>query len=178
MTVTPLQFHSKRSYIRVRRDRVVRLKLAVLDRDTGEALDYRDDVYYLHGGYGSAFPRVEEALEGVGVGTACELVLGPEDAYGQRRPELVIEVPAGEIPEAAHRAGARVDGEGPDGQVVSFRVAAVSGDTLTLDGNHPLAGRTLSIKAEVLDVRAATAAEIEAGYAFRDPAAASPPASR
>ncbi|MGD8309220.1 MAG: peptidylprolyl isomerase [Chromatiales bacterium] len=170
MTARTLEFHRKRSYARVRKDRVVRLKLAVLDRDTGEALDFRDDLYYLHGGYGSALPRVEEALEGVAVDTACELALAPEDAYGHRDPDLVIEVPAGEIPEAARRVGARLDGEGPDGSVVAFRVVAASGDRIRVDGNHPLAGRNLSMKIEVLDVREATAEEIEAGYAFPDPA--------
>lgn len=169
MTVTPVDFHRKRSYARVRKDRVVRLKLAVLDHDTGEALDFRDDLYYLHGGYGSALPRVEEALEGVPVDTACELLLAPGEAYGERDPDLVIEVPAGQIPEAARRVGARLDGEGPDGAVVPFRVVAVAGDRVTVDGNHPLAGRTLAMKIEVLDVRDATAEEIEAGHAFPEP---------
>jgi FKBP-type peptidyl-prolyl cis-trans isomerase SlyD len=174
MTTHTLQFIKQPGYARVRKDRVVRLRYAVLDVEREAALAYSDDLYYLHGGYGGAFPKVEQALEGFAVGMRCELVLEPEDAYGPRQPELTFTAPAAEIPEAARQVGARLQGEAADGSTVEFVVTAIGVDEVTLDANHPWAGRRLRFVLEVLEVRAATPAELAAGYAFRDPGAAAP----
>ena len=161
-----VNFHPKHDYQRIRKDKVVRLRYVLKQAETGDTLAYRDDMVYLHGGYGSAFPRVEEVLEGLEVGDRAEVTLAPEDAYGPRDEGLVITAPHAEFPAQARHVNARLEGEAPDGTTVAFRVVARDAETLTVDGNHPLAGLPLTFHFEVLDIRDASAAEMEAGYGF------------
>lgn len=163
-----IHFNKKRNYQRIRKDKVVRLKYLLRDRDNGETLAYRDDMIYLHGGYGSAFPKVEEALEGLEVDMKVAVDLDPDDGYGQVDPERILDVPLEALPPETLHVGAEVDGELEDGPTVKFRVTALNGDNATLDANHPMAGRHLNFVFEVLDIRDAHAAEIEAGYGFAE----------
>lgn len=174
MTGKTVHFVSKPKYTAVRKNKVVRLRYALFDDGSNRTLEYRDDLYYLHGGYGGAFPKVEAALEGLEVGMKAELTLAPDEAFGAWEPDLVLTVPAAELPPEGRRVGVEVDGETPDGHVVKFRVTEAGGETLTLDGNHPYAGLRLRFHLEVLDIRDATPRELELGHAVRDPAALEP----
>lgn len=166
MTDQVVHFVKKPSYLRIARDRVARLKYAVLDMDTQRTLEFRDDLYHLHGGYGGAFPKVEQALEGLEVGDKVEVDLTPEEGYGAHLEELVITAPAEHFPVEAQQVGTLLDGEGPDGHVRKFVVSAVADGMITVDGNHPLAGKNLHFVFEVLDVRAAREEELKAGYGY------------
>jgi FKBP-type peptidyl-prolyl cis-trans isomerase SlyD len=166
MSEQPLHFHKKRNYQSVRKDKVVSLTCLITDADSRETLDYRTDMAYLHGGYGSALPKVETALEGLQVDMTCELTLAPEDAYGQPDPALRMKVPVEAIPEAAHQVGMVIEGEAEDGSSRDFRIVAIDGEGITVDGNHPLAGLQLHFKFEITDIRDATAEELAAGYGF------------
>lgn len=169
----PIQFVRKKSYARVRKDKVVRLRYAVTDADSGETIEFRDDLFYLHGGYGGAFPKVEQALEGKQVNESIELTLSPEEGFGHRNPALVIRDRAENFPPEARKVGTQLDGHGPDGRVVPFVVTAVEGDHITVDGNHPLAGRTVRMVLEVLSIRDATAQELADRRPGPEPAAGS-----
>ena len=166
MSERKLHFISKPNYGRIRQDKVVRLRYAVFDRDGGQALAFRDDLYYLHGGYGGAFPKIEAALEGMEIQGKTEVELDPEEGYGAYDPALRITAPLEEFPPEARQLGVRLEGEAPDGRVLAFQVVEVVEDRLTVDGNHPLAGRRLRFVLEVLDIRDASTAEIDAGHAF------------
>jgi FKBP-type peptidyl-prolyl cis-trans isomerase SlyD len=151
---------------RVTQDKVVGLRFRVTDGSTGRLLQYGDDLVYLHGGYGGAFPKVERAMEGCRVGDLIDLTLSPEEGYGHHRPDLVLVLPSEEFAGEMLETGTPVDGELPDGRAVTFTVAAVSDEQVTLDGNHPFAGKHLIFKFEVLQVRDSMAAERAAGFAF------------
>lgn len=166
-----IHFNKKRNYQRISQDKVVRLKYLLRDRDSDETLAYRDDMIYLHGGYGSAFPKVEAALEGLEVDMKTEVELDPEDGYGEVDLERILQVPLDALPPEVLHVGAEVDGELEDGPTVKFRITSIDGDQATLDANHPMAGKHLSFVFEVLDIRDAHAAEIEAGYGFPEPPA-------
>lgn len=160
--------HFNRNWRPVAKDRVVTLRYAVQEAEGGDFMEYGSDLIYLHGGYGGAPAKVEQALAGLTVGQSCEVVLAADEGYyGSRDPALLVTVDAAEIPPEAHHIGARVDGEAPDGRVVPFAVTHIADGMITLDGNHRLAGKTLTFVLEILDVREATQAELEAGYAFR-----------
>ena len=148
------------------RDKVVRLRFRVNDALSGELLQFGDDLFYLHGGYGGAFPRVEQALEGCRVGDMAQLTLSPEDGYGYRDAALEVVVPSGDFQDACPAAGEAVEGQLPDGQSMVFTVTAVSAEQVTLDGNHPFAGKHLAFEFEVLEIRDSIAAERNAGFAF------------
>ncbi|TCK18969.1 FKBP-type peptidyl-prolyl cis-trans isomerase SlyD [Thiogranum longum] len=154
------------STIEICQDKVVRLGFRVTDQQNGHLLQYGDDLVYLHGGYGGAFPKIEQAIQGCRVGDQISVSLSPEEGYGQHNPELVIELPgeafSGELP----HTGEAVDGQLPDGSSMTFTVSEVSGESIRMDGNHPFAGKYLAFDFEVLEVRSSTSAERSAGYAF------------
>lgn len=166
METKTVQFIKKRNYQTITKDRVVRLRYMVSEQGSDNALAYRDDLFYLHGGYGGAYPKVETALEGLGVDAKVEVLLAPEEGYGECDPALVMEVPLEAIPLEARNVGAQLEGEAPNGDARPFMVTAVTAEGVTVDGNHPLAGKHLHFHLEVLDVRDASRAELEAGYAF------------
>jgi FKBP-type peptidyl-prolyl cis-trans isomerase SlyD len=174
MTSQILTFVKKSSYLRIAKNRVVRLKYLVFNGETGAIIEYRDDLYYLHGGYGGAFPKVEAALDDEEVGAKVELTLTADEAYGPRDPAMVITGPADHFPPEAQQIGARLEGHAPDGHVVDFVVTRVANERITVDGNHPLAGLPLRLVLEVLDVREASEEEIKARHAFAPTEAAQP----
>lgn len=161
-----LHFNKKRNYQRIQKDKVVRLRYIMRDIETEETLAFRDDMYYLHGGYGSAFPKVEAALENLEVDMKTEVSLTPKDSYGEIDQALVMKVPFDAIPKEARKIGMRIQGESQDGCSRDFTVIDIDEEGITVDGNHPLAGKNLEFVFEVMDIRNATEAEIQAGYAF------------
>jgi FKBP-type peptidyl-prolyl cis-trans isomerase SlyD len=151
---------------RIGKDKVVRLRYAVFEAGGGGVIEFRDDLYYLHGGYGGAFPKVEQALEGCGPEEKVEVELTADEAYGRRDPARVVTVLLEDLPPEAHRIGAKLDGDAPDGTVMAFWVTALGDGQATLDGNHPLAGKSLKFMFEVLEIRPASETEKAAGHAF------------
>ena len=151
---------------RITQDKVVGLRFRIVDGATGRLLQYGDELVYLHGGYGGAFPKVERAMEGRRVGDRIELNLSPEEGYGHYQPELVLVLPSEEFAGEMLQTGIPVDGELPDGRALTFTVAAISNGQVTLDANHPFAGKYLAFQFEVLEVRDSIEAELAAGFAF------------
>jgi FKBP-type peptidyl-prolyl cis-trans isomerase SlyD len=151
---------------RITPDKVVGLRFRIVDESTGHLLQYGDELVYLHGGYGGAFPKVERAMEGRRVGDHIELTLAPEEGYGHHRSDLVLVLPSEEFAGEFLHTGTPVDGELPDGRALTFTVAAISDGQVTLDANHPFAGKHLAFQFEVLEVRDSMEAERAAGFAF------------
>jgi FKBP-type peptidyl-prolyl cis-trans isomerase SlyD len=151
---------------RIGQDKVVGLRFRITDVSTGRLLQYGDDLVYLHGGYGGAFPKVERAMEGRRVGDHIDLALSPDEGYGHHQPDLVLVLPSDEFTGEMPQTGTSVDGELPDGRALTFTVAGICNGKLTLDANHPFAGKHLAFQFEVLEVRDSMDAERAAGFAF------------
>ena len=151
---------------RIAQDKVVGLRFRITDGSTGRLLQYGDDLVYLHGGYGGAFAKVERAMEGRRVGDQVDLTLSPDEGYGHHRPNLVLVLPSEEFVGDMPLTGTSVAGELPDGRSLIFTVAGIADGKVTLDANHPFAGKHLVFQFEVLDVRDSMAAERAAGFAF------------
>lgn len=136
-------------------------------RDTeGEVLDASPEgqpLQYLHGA-GNIIPGLEKALEGKEAGDDVDISVPPEEAYGERDDRLQQDVPLSMFQGVDKvEAGMRFQAQTQAGaQVVT--VAAVSGDTVTVDANHPLAGQTLKFEVKVADVREASDEELEHGH--------------
>lgn len=148
------------------KDKVVRIDYTLKD-DEGTVLDSsegREPVSYLHGAQ-NIVPGLETALEGQAAGDSLTVSVPPEQAYGQRDPNRVAEVPKANFPpEANIEVGAQFQAETAAGpQVVT--VVKVTDEEVTVDANHPLAGKTLHFDVKVVDVRDATEEEIEHGHA-------------
>jgi FKBP-type peptidyl-prolyl cis-trans isomerase SlyD len=150
----------------VSQDKVVRLAFRVKELPDNRLLQYGDDLVYLHGGYGGAFPKVELALEGRRVGDSVTLDLLPDQGYGPHRPELVMTLPGDAFGDELPETGEIVDGCLPDGRSMAFTVSAIDASQITLDGNHPFAGKHLEFSFEVLEIRDSSEAERTAGFAF------------
>lgn len=140
----------------------------VLDASEGEG---GEPVVYIHG-YGMLVPGLEKALSGLTVGDQREVVISPEEGFGERDEELVLEVDRSELPRPdAVEVGDELVAESYDGDESVMRVIDVKADAVVLDGNHPLAGETLRYSVVIRDVRPATEEEIKEAAAAFDEAA-------
>lgn len=102
-------------------------------------------------------PGLEQSLEGLGKGDKKHVVVKPADGYGEVDVKAVQEVKKSLIPEAARKVGAQLEAKSQDGQSMFPRVTEVKEDTVVLDFNHPLAGKTLLFDVTILDVKSAPA---------------------
>mgnify|MGYP003394295288 CR=1 FL=1 len=117
---------------------------------------------YTHGSQ-QIIPGLEKALAGLKVGDAKEVVVPPGDGYGDVDPQAVQEVKKDLVPSDAHKVGTRLQGKLPDGRPVFPLVAAVKDDTVVLDFNHPLAGKTLHFDVKVVHIESEQAQPAPAG---------------
>jgi FKBP-type peptidyl-prolyl cis-trans isomerase SlyD len=137
-----------------------------LTNDAGETLDSsagREPLPYLHGG-GNIVPGLEKALTGKKAGDKLKVDVTPEDGYGPRVEALVQVVPKSAFEGVADlKPGMQFQAESNMGPV-SVVVTDVTGDNVTVDGNHPLAGQTLHFDVEITEVREATTEEVLHGH--------------
>jgi peptidylprolyl isomerase len=104
-------------------------------------------------GEGKIIPGIENAVEGMNVGESKSVEVPPEDAYGQRREELIQVVSRDKFPKNVEpRVGQQFEVSQQQGQSMVVRVVDTSEQSVTLDGNHPLAGRDLTFDLELLEV--------------------------
>jgi peptidylprolyl isomerase len=104
-------------------------------------------------GEGQVISGFENAVEGMGEGESKEARIPAEEAYGERREELILSVPREQFPdEVEPEVGQRLQMQTQEGEVVPVMVADVEEDVVRLDANHPLAGRDLTFDIEVVEV--------------------------
>lgn len=129
-------------------------------RETGgDVLEQVDTpVTYLHGS-GRLLPKVEAALEGCRAGESVTVELDMEEAFGPHREELTFVDDLENVPEQFRYIGAEVEMVNDQGRRRTFVVSKIENGRLTVDGNHPLAGRNLTFEVSVLDVRVPTEQE-------------------
>lgn len=123
--------------------------------DTGEEFDSsreRDPIRFTVGS-GQVIPGFDSAVRGMEVGETQSVRLEPDDAYGQPREDLLVEVPKGKLPDGLDPAvGQALQVEVAPGQQQIARITEVGESEVTLDLNHPLAGRALNFELEVVGV--------------------------
>jgi FKBP-type peptidyl-prolyl cis-trans isomerase SlyD len=121
-------------------------------------------VSYLHGGYDGIIARVEEALEGKEVGYECRVSLEPDDAFGEYEAELV-RMESRQLFPANVNVGMQFEGSPEDAaESRIYTVTDVTPEQVVVDGNHPLAGRTLVFACTVTAIRAASKEELTHGH--------------
>jgi len=152
--------------LRIAKDTVVVIsyRLSTLEGELLEEAPQDDPAAYLHGGYDGIFPKVEAMLDGKSVGEQVELVLEPEDAFGDYDAELVRMEPAHLFPEEV-AVGMQFEGSSEDGHhQMLYTVTDIADGNVVVDGNHPLAGKSLRVACEVVEVRAALPEEVAHGH--------------
>ena len=146
----------------IAKDKAVTLEYTLSDErgETIESSKGRAPLTYVHGS-GGLIKGFETALEGRSAKESFSFIVKPEDGYGDRRENLLFQAPKEQfsgIPELAVGMPLRV--QTSNGAMV-VTIAGIEEDKVLLDGNHPLAGKALTFVVEVLDVRDATAEELE-----------------
>jgi FKBP-type peptidyl-prolyl cis-trans isomerase SlyD len=135
-----------------------------LTLDSGEQIDCSEanEPFDFITGSDQIIPGLEKALVAMKVGDAAKVTVAPEEAYGPYMQDLVHEIPRDQFPpEEQIEPGMNFQTEGPHGPL-TINVIAVKGDeSVTVDLNHPLAGKTLIFDVKIAEIREASAEEIE-----------------
>lgn len=148
---------------RVAKDKVVYFTYVIRD-PLGDELERSDlPVGYVHGIGGRLLPKLEEAFEGCVAGDAVEVVIAPEEGFGDHDPNLTYTDDLNNVPEAFRHIGAQAEFQNDRGQTKTFVVTHIGDGRLTLDGNHPFAGKILHYRAKIVEVRDARGDELANG---------------
>lgn len=150
----------------VAKNRVVSIDYTLTDND-GQTIDSSDGgepLAYLHGA-GNIIPGLESALTGKRIGESLTVRIAPEDAYGARYPEMQQVVPS-HLFEGVEdfEVGMQFHAEDGNGTPRMVTVVEIDGDNITVDGNHPLAGVELNFDVTIVEIRDASAEELEHGH--------------
>jgi FKBP-type peptidyl-prolyl cis-trans isomerase SlyD len=150
--------------MKIAKDTVVTVNYRLSDAQNNLIEEGTQPMVYLHGGYENTLPKIEEELDGKEVGYSSTLQIEPEDAFGDYDPALIKVEPKNRLPEPIEvgmQFEGMAEGTDPNDEPTIFTVTDVADDKVVLDGNHPLAGMALRFELSVIDVRAATAEEIQ-----------------
>lgn len=147
--------------MQITKDKVAAIHYTLRDNE-GTVIDSsegREPLHYLHGA-GNLIPGMEEGLEGRSQGDKLDLKISPEKGYGEKDSALVQKVPRSSFGDQEVKTGMRFSTN--QGGVVT--VTNVGLESITVDGNHPLAGVELNFAVEVVEVRNATNEELNHGH--------------
>ena len=147
----------------VENNKVVSFTYSIVD-DHGELLEQSDlPISYVHGGKHDLFDKVVQALDGSVIDDAVEVSLTPEEGFGPHDPELTYTDSIENVPDEFRRLGAEVEMMNDSGESRTFTVTRIENDKLTVDGNHPMAGKIITFRIKVIDIHDATPEELENG---------------
>ena len=127
----------------------------VIDTNVG-----KPPLVYTHGDR-QIIPGLEKQLTGLKAGDTKNVEVAPAEGYGEVDPNRFQEVPKEHVPEEARSVGKKLQGQGPDGQMMFAQVTEVKENTVIVDLNHPLAGKTLFFAVKVLKIETAAAQQVE-----------------
>ncbi len=149
----------------IAKDTAVKFNYTLKD-DEGNILDQSPEgqpLAYLHG-HSNIIPGLEQQLEGKSAGERVNAVVESADGYGEYQEQAVQHVPRDNFQGVEDiQPGMQFQSEA-GGQVMLVTVTAVSDKEVTVDANHPLAGKRLTFDVEIQEVRAATEDELNHGH--------------
>ncbi|HSC85914.1 MAG TPA: peptidylprolyl isomerase [Polyangiaceae bacterium] len=152
--------------MQIAKDCAVAIEYTLTD-DEGKVIDTstgRSPLWYLHG-HENIVPGLEKALTGKSEGDKLKVSVPPEEGYGTYDESRTFEVPRSELPPTIQpEKGMELTMHGPGGHGVPVVVLKVKLNSVILDGNHPLAGKTLHFEVEVASVRKAKKEELSHGH--------------
>jgi FKBP-type peptidyl-prolyl cis-trans isomerase SlyD len=147
----------------VGRDKVVTFTYSISD-ESGEILEQSDiPINYVHGGKHDLFEKVVQALEGAFIGATVEVSLTPEEGFGMPDPNMTYTDELENVPPEFQHVGAEVEMMNDQGDAMKFTVTRIEDGKLTVDGNHPMAGKAITFHIKVTGIRDATPEELVNG---------------
>jgi len=151
-------------------NKVVTIAYTVKDNE-GKLVDQApvNHPYSFLSGQNQILPKLEEKISEMLIGSKKSVTLTPEEGYGELQDEGIQQVKRTEFPtDMELTVGSHYMADMGDGRHMPFFITAVSSDEVTIDFNHPLAGKTLEFEVELLNIREATDEELLHGHAHGD----------
>lgn len=150
----------------IQKNSVVTINYTLRDETGGliESSEGQEPLTYLHG-QGNVIPGLEASLEGKSAGESFKISIPPEDAYGVWEDGNVLNIPKGQFSGVEDiKPGMQFSVHSNEGEQI-VTVTKVEEETVTVDANHPLAGKTLNFDVTVIGIRDATKDELDHGHA-------------
>ncbi len=148
---------------KITRNKFVSLTYTITDENNNilERIDM--PIQYIQGVKSQVIEKIENALDGHKEGDLVHVTLGPEEGFGPHQPELTFSDDINNVPPQFHSIGAEVEFQNDQGESKIFRVTHIEDGKLTVDGNHPFAGKSITYNITVKEVRDASADELKHG---------------
>ncbi|MEA3553608.1 MAG: peptidylprolyl isomerase [Campylobacterota bacterium] len=146
-------------------NKVMSIEYTLNDAKTNEKLDTNVGGKPLEfiSGQGQIIPGLESELVNLSAGENANVMVNPADAYGEYNEEAIQTLPKEQFAGVDLVEGMTLYGTGEQGETVQVIVKSIAGDDVTIDYNHPMAGKSLMFTVTMLEVRDATAEELETG---------------
>jgi len=148
-------------------NKVVTFHYTLKDKETGQVLDssqeFGQPLTVLFGAE-NIIPGLESRMEGMEAGEQRTIEVPASEAYGEKNPELIQQVPREYFQGIELQKGMPLQAQTPDGQIINMIVVDFDENSVTVDMNHPLAGKDLVFDVEVINVRDASLEEIQHGH--------------
>lgn len=140
---------------------LVKLNYSVRNKENGELLDSnKDKPFTILIGGNQIIPGLEKALIGKKAGSKFSVEIQPKDAYGDRNNSLLQEIPKEQFSGIELKIGMSLFGQGNNGETIQVTVNDIGEDSVIVDYNHPLAGKTLLFDIDIISSREASESEI------------------
>lgn len=147
----------------IRKSKFVALTYTITD-DTDEVLERIDvPITYIQGKNSDVIDKIEKNLEGHQEGDEVTVEISPEEGFGPHQNELTFTDDLENVPPEFHKIGAEVEFQNNQNEIKKFVVTKIEDGKLTVDGNHPFAGKTIRYNIKIREVRDATAEELANG---------------
>jgi FKBP-type peptidyl-prolyl cis-trans isomerase SlyD len=146
-------------------NKVISIEYTLNDATTKEKLDTNVGGAPLEfiTGQGQIIPGLEKEIDTLAKGESVDVVVQPEEAYGEYSADALQTLPKEQFAGVDLTEGMTLYGTGENGETVQVTVKSLGENDVTIDYNHPLAGKTLMFNVSILDVRDATDEEIQMG---------------
>jgi FKBP-type peptidyl-prolyl cis-trans isomerase SlyD len=155
----------------IKPDQVVTINVSIKDEEGQlvESTENQEPLSFLSG-HNQIFPKLEDKIGEMIIGSKKTINLEPEEAFGEYNEKAIQQVNRTNFSEEnPPQEGQSYLANTPEGKQLPFVVKKVEGDDVTVDFNHPLAGKSISIEMELLNIREATPEEISGGQIGPNP---------
>ena len=145
--------------------KVYSMMYSVVDTSTNKEVDSNvgSEPLEFITGIGQIIPGLENEVLKMNTGDKADILVKAQDAYGDRNPEAIQTLPKEQFSGIELEEGMMLYGSGENGETVQVMVQSFDDDSVTIDYNHPLAGKDLMFSVEIVDVRDATEEELATG---------------
>jgi FKBP-type peptidyl-prolyl cis-trans isomerase SlyD len=154
----------------IQKNRVVSLSytLTLANGEVADSTTEQDPFVFIHG-IGQTLEAFDRNLEGLKAGESFEFLLSAEEGYGVSDSEAVVSIPANvfqgpDVPEGILQVGNIIPMQDQMGNPLHGRVVSFNDEVVTMDFNHPLADQSLNFSGTIVEVRDASAEELDHGH--------------